>query len=127
MYGAERAIRRRAEANRIGYVLAVTTGQRLSLCPVAEWFEDQLEALPATETVWQRVSAGAGAKGPRVYDWALIPYRGAPVGFQCALLVRRSLVDPDDLTFYLTHAPAETTLADLVAGGGPVLDNRELL
>jgi SRSO17 transposase len=118
VYGAERAIRRWAEGARIGYVLAVTTGQRLSLCPVAEWFEDQLAALPAGAEVWQRLSAGDGAKGPRLYDWARMPYRGAAPGFQCALLVRRSLADPTDLAFSLTHAPAETTLADLVRVAG---------
>ncbi len=63
VYGAERAIQRWAEAHGIGYVLSVTTGQRLSLCPVADWFADQVAALPARTRVWRRLSAGEGAKG----------------------------------------------------------------
>ena len=118
VYGAERAIRRWAEAEGIGYVLAVTTGQRLSLCPVADWFADQVAALPARTRVWHRLSAGEGAKGPRLYDWARMPYRGAAPGFQCALLVRRSRADPRSLTFYLTHAPDSTTLDALARIAG---------
>jgi hypothetical protein len=68
--------------------------------------------------VWQRLSAGDGAKGPRVYDWACLPYNGAVPGFQCALLVRRSVAKPTKLTFYLTHAPAGTALAERVRVAG---------
>src|SRR3954452_8535317 len=67
---------------------------------------------------WQRLSAGDGAKGPRLYDWTYIPYSGAAPGFQCALLVRRSVADPTELTFYLTHAPKGTSLDKLVRVAG---------
>jgi SRSO17 transposase len=112
VYGADHTIRRWAERNGRGYVLAVTSGQRLGFRPVTTWIED----LP--EGAWTRLSAGEGAKGPRLYDWACVPYAGAAEGFQHALLVRRSIAEPDALTFYLTHAPAETTLADLVRIAG---------
>ena len=36
VYGADTALRRWAQAHGIGYVPAVTTGQRLALRPVAE-------------------------------------------------------------------------------------------
>ena len=113
VYGAGSAIRRWAERHRCGYVLAVTSGQRLAVQPVTAWVED----LP--ETAWHRLSAGDGAKGPRLYDWAHLPYAGAAQGFACALLVRRSVAKPEEVTFYLTHAPGGTTLAELVriAGG----------
>ena len=112
VYGADSAIRRWAERNRYGYVLTVTSGQYLGQHPVTRWIED----LPAT--AWRRLSAGNGAKGPRLYDWACVPYNGAAPGFQCALLVRRSIGKPGELTFYLTHAPEGTTLADLVRVAG---------
>lgn len=67
---------------------------------------------------WQRFSAGDGAKGPRLYDWALVPYSGAAEGFRHALLVRRSIAKPHELTFYLTHAPEATTPAALVRVAG---------
>lgn len=119
VYGGDRAIRRWAEDHRIGYVLTVTSGQRLAMRPVTVWLADQVEARPEdAPSVWQRLSAGDGAKGPRLYDWACLPYRGAAPGFQCALLVRRSLADPDEMTFYLTHAPTGTPLCDLVRIAG---------
>ena len=61
--------RRLIEAHGRGYVLAVTSAQRLGLKPVEDWLED----VPARG--WTRLSAGDGAKGPRLYDWAYLPYR----------------------------------------------------
>jgi len=112
VYGADSAIRRWAERHRRGYVLTVTSGQYLGHRPVTSW----IEGLPAK--AWHRLSAGEGAKGPRLYDWTCVPYRGAAAGFQCALLVRRSIAKPTKLTFYLTHAPNGTALADLVRVAG---------
>jgi SRSO17 transposase len=112
VYGTDHTIRRWAERHQRGYVLAVTSGQRLGLRPVTAW----IEKLP--KRAWQRLSAGDGAKGPRLYDWACVSYRGGAPGFQCALLVRRSIATPTELTFYLTHAPEGTTLAELVRVAG---------
>ena len=112
VYGADHAIRRWAERHQRGYVLSVTSGQRLGLRPVTSW----IKGLPKRD--WQRLSAGDGAKGPRSYDWACMPYNGGAPGFQCALLVRRSLAKPTELAFYLTHAPAGTTLDTLVRVAG---------
>jgi SRSO17 transposase len=112
VYGADSALRRWAERHRRGYVLAVTSGQRLGQRPVTAW----IEGLPAG--AWQQLSAGEGAKGPRLYDWAHLPYNGAAKGFACALLVRRSVTKPEEVTFYLTHAPDGTTLAELVRIAG---------
>jgi SRSO17 transposase len=112
VYGADRAIRRWAERHRRGYVLTVTSAQRLGLRPVSARIED----LPAE--AWQRLSAGDGAKGPRLYDWAWLEHRGAAAGFRCALLVRRSIAKPEEMTFYLTHAPEATTLDALVRVAG---------
>ena len=112
VYGADHAIHRWAEQHRRGYVLAVTSGQRLGMRPVTTW----IKGLP--KRAWKRLSAGDGAKGPRLYDWACLPYNGAAPGFQCALLVRRSVAKPTELTFYLTHAPEGTVLAELVRVAG---------
>ena len=112
VHGADSAIRRWAERHRRGYVLAVTSGQRLGLRPVTAW----IKKLP--KRAWQRLGAGDGAKGPRVHDWACLPYGGAAPGFQSALLVRRSVAKPTELAFFLTHAPEGTTLAELVRIAG---------
>src|SRR3712207_6232372 len=112
VYGADRRIRRRLEARGRGYVLAVTSGQRLGFVPVEDW----LAKVPPDG--WRRLSAGDGAKGPRLYDWAYLPYRGAAPGWRMGLLIRRSPAEPDKLAYYLTHAPEETTLARLVRVAG---------
>ena len=60
-----------------------------------------------------------GAKGPRLYDWAYLPYGGdAAPGWEKGLLIRRSISQPDELAFYLTHATDGTALADLVQVAG---------
>ena len=111
VYGADSAIRRALERRRIGYVLAVTSAQRLFPGTVSDWVEE----VPADG--WHRLSAGAGSKGPRLYDWAYLPFRGAPEGWRKGLLIRRRLGD-GELTFYLTCAPDGTALAELVRVAG---------
>jgi SRSO17 transposase len=113
VYGADYTLRRFIESQRRGYVLAVTGAQRLALKPVEDWLED----VPAR--AWRRLSAGDGAKGPRLYDWAYLPYR-APVapGWQTGLLIRRKIKKPEEFTFYLTLSPAATTLAELARVAG---------
>jgi SRSO17 transposase len=113
IYGSDYQLRRCIEQHGRGYVLAVTSAQHLGLKPVTDWLED----VPAG--AWRRLSAGDGAKGPRLYDWAWLPYHAdtAP-GWQKGLLIRRKISKPDEFTFYLTLAPAVTTLAELVRVAG---------
>ncbi len=121
VYGSDPGLRRAVEQHHWGYVLAVRSTEPLwqtgtngaHLTPVA------VVAAGLPETAWQRLSAGDGAKGPRVYDWAwgesaLL----APEGWVNGLLVRRSLSDPTDLAYYLVFAPVRTTLAELVRVAG---------
>jgi SRSO17 transposase len=111
--GADHQVRRTIERHGRGYVLTVTSSQRLGLKPVADWLED----VPAQG--WRRLSAGNGAKGPRLYDWAWLPCRSdAAPGWRKGLLVRRPLARPDDFTFYLTLSPEGTSLAELVRVAG---------
>src|ERR1700761_7186069 len=112
VYGDDHQIRRWAERHRRGYVLAVTSKQYLGQRPVTSW----IKRLP--RKAWQRLSAGDGAKGPRLYDWVYIPHSGGAPGFQCGLLVRRSIAKPTELTFYLTDGPKDTSLARLVQIAG---------
>jgi SRSO17 transposase len=113
VYGADHALRRRIEARRRGYVLGVTSGQRLGGRRVDDW------AAGVPPEGWPRLSAGEGAKGPRLYDWAYLPYRGgAPAGWTKGLLIRRKLDEPDELAFYLTLAPPDADLATLVRVAG---------
>src|SRR6476469_1566370 len=113
VYGADYALRRSIEKSGRGYVLAVTSRQRLGFKTVADWLED----VPSDG--WQRLSAGEGAKGPRLYDWAWLPYGSdAAGGWQKGLLIRRKLAHPEVFTFYLTLAPEAAGLSDLVRVAG---------
>jgi SRSO17 transposase len=114
VYGADDALRRSIERGGRGYVLAVTSRQRLGFKTVADWLED------VPRNGWQRLSAGEGAKGPRLYDWAYLPcgWLEAPDGWQKGLLIRRKLAQPEVFTFYLTLAPEGTGLSDLVRVAG---------
>jgi SRSO17 transposase len=113
VYGADYALRRWLQDRSLGYALAVTGAQRLGLSRV-----DELAGEVPTEG-WHRLSAGEGSKAPRLYDWAYAAYASdAAAGWEKGLLVRRKLDEPDELTFYLTHAPEGTALADLVRVAG---------
>jgi SRSO17 transposase len=91
----------------------VTRTQRLGFKTVADWLED----VPAY--AWQRLSAGEGAKGPRLDDWAWLPYGSdAASGWHKGLLIRRKLAHPEVFTFYLTLAPEAAGLSELVRVAG---------
>jgi SRSO17 transposase len=88
-----------------------------------------VQQLPAW--AWRRLSAGDGAKGPRVYDWARValprtssrsrsPARPGWPGRGFWLLARRRLSD-GELAFYACSAgsaAARTTLGELVRVAG---------
>src|ERR687886_445276 len=112
VYGADHRIRRRLEARQRGYVLAVTAKQRLGFVPVTRW----LAKVPPKG--WHRLSAGDGAKGPRLYDWAYLPHGGGAPGWQMGLLIRRSPAEPEEVAWQMTHAPEGATLAQLARVAG---------
>jgi SRSO17 transposase len=121
-YGQEWGFRRFLEESGVGYVLAVPKSQQVkSLAGI--WRIDQLIG-EAPDDAWQRLSAGAGAKGPRVYDWAAaqLPvidfFDGAEPTHHRWVLARRGLKRPDEIAYYLCYAPAGTTVAELVRIAG---------
>lgn len=112
VYGSDSSLRRAIEQAGKGYVLAITSAQHLGLARVDTWAEE------AAAEGWTRLSAGDGAKGPRFYDWAFLPFRGARDGWQKGLLIRAKLDQPDELTFYFTLAPEGTSMETLVRIAG---------
>jgi SRSO17 transposase len=78
---------------------------------------EQLAAgVPAEE--WVACSAGHGAKGRRLYDWARVELAGpATAGCTRWLLVRRRRRD-GELAFYVCWGPASTSLVGLVRVAG---------
>ncbi len=68
---------------------------------------------------WRRLSVGAGAHGPRDYDWARVPIRIAwRPGRGHWLLARRSISDPTEIAYYVCYGPRRSTLLDLAWTAG---------
>ena len=60
-----------------------------------------------------------GTKGPRLFDWALLPVVHQGVVDGCHwLLIRRCTDDPDEKAYYLVFAPPATTLQEMVSAIG---------
>src|SRR5215203_1916271 len=76
-------------------------------------------AAAVPEEAWQRLSAGAGAKGERFYDWARVRLmRLQQPPWEHWLLVRRHPSKPDQLAYYVVFGPADTSLATLARVAG---------
>jgi len=124
VYGQHSRLRMMLQDRGMPYVLAVPVNQRViaaiddnGAMKVAELRVDALAAmLPAQ--AWKKISAGAGAKGPRLYHWARAAIRPLEDTDSSWLLVRRSLSEPTDLAYYLCHGPERTPLRELVRVAG---------
>ena len=120
VYGQHSKLRMMLEARQMPYVLAVPVNQHVIAVvdgKVTELRADALAAqLPAQ--AWKKISAGSGAKGPRLYHWARAAIRPLENQDSYWLLVRRNLADPDDLAYYLCHGPERTPLRELVRVAG---------
>src|SRR4051794_25261674 len=119
VYGQHSGLRLALEERGLPYVLAVPVNQYTIAAADARIAQTRVDALSTAlpEAAWTRLSAGAGAKGPRIYDWARVPIRPSSEPDRYWLLVRRSLTD-GELAHYLCFCPAKTSLADLVAVAG---------
>jgi SRSO17 transposase len=116
-YGRDGKLRRRLEERYQPYVLAVASDQRLWQQDMRQHRVDEI-ANKLPKRAWKRLSAGQGAKGERLYDWALVRW-AEHEGWQHTLLVRRSLDTKPEYAFYFTFAPKKkSTLKTLVAIAG---------
>ncbi|MER5918451.1 IS701 family transposase [Streptomyces sp. NPDC001982] len=115
VYGRSSKLRGFFEEHDIGYVFAVGVNFAVPT-GVGPIRADVLAAKKVPKRAWNRLSCGQGAKGPRVYDWALI----ATAGPRHHLLVRRSIADPTDLSYFYAYTPEGQSMAlsDLVAIAG---------
>jgi SRSO17 transposase len=119
IYGQNAGLRLALEERGMPYVLAVPVNQYTIATADGRIGQYRVDALSAAlpEAAWTRLSAGAGAKGPRVYDWARTPIRPFSEPDRYWLLIRRSLTD-GELAHYLCFCPPQTPLDDLVAVAG---------
>jgi SRSO17 transposase len=120
VYGDSRRLGMMLEDRPQPYVLALSGKAYVWAGWTQQRVGDVLAALRQDpESKWHRLSAGDGAKGPRVFDWQRLPLN-PPLqdGFERWLLVRRSLAEAAELTAYTVFAPTGTTLADLARAAG---------
>jgi SRSO17 transposase len=123
-YGKDHKFRTWLEQRRIGYVVAVACNQTIPA--VAGTSRADLLVAQAPDDAWKRRSCGEGAKGPRMFDWAVASLPACedttPPGWRRWLLVRRSLTrnsrGEHELAYYLCCAPKETTDDDLIRVAG---------
>jgi SRSO17 transposase len=121
VYGQHYRLRALLEEREMPYVLAVPVNQHVIARIENKVVERRADALIATAPAqaWKTISAGDGAKGPRLYHRARVSIRPLEnTGKGYWLLARRSLTDPTDLAYYLCYGPATTPLRELVRAAG---------
>ena len=118
VYGSDKTLRVSLEERDKPYVLAIRGNEKLTMGDFHTYTAEQLAADLAPHE-WQRLPAGVGSKGPRLYDWARLRlFRLQSPPWDHWLLVRRSIFDPADMAFYVTFAPDTTELKELAAVAG---------
>lgn len=111
-----------------GYVLGVNATSQFN-----SWGAKPVVAGTAAEiasaldpSAWHRLSAGAGAKGERLFDWAYLELADLDAAeynqtlsalWTRGLLIRRTIAD-GELAFFATWCPAGTGMETLVAVEG---------
>jgi SRSO17 transposase len=120
VYGTHRPLRAGLEARLQAYALAGSSQEHVEVAG-AQKRVDQLAKEVAPEA-WQRLSAGEGSKGPRLYDWVQLPLSSpVPQGWQPWLVIRRSMptaTAPAELAYVFVFARQQTSLQQLVLVSG---------
>jgi SRSO17 transposase len=115
VYGSDPGLRAELERRRVGYVLAVARDYQVPTS--AGRIRADMLTLQLPARAWQPLSAGAGAKGHRLYDWALIDIPTPGAAGHRWLLVRRHR-RTGKRAYYRCYTPAPVPLTTLVAVAG---------
>ncbi|MFD1531084.1 IS701 family transposase [Pseudonocardia aurantiaca] len=136
-YGQNRKFRIWCERRRVGYVVAVPPSQTIPSQTIpagagssrAGSSRADSAAAAAPDQAWKRLSCAEGAKGPRLFDWAVASVsvgEHTPPGWGRWLLVRRQILSPDqldagkqpELAYYLCAGPPGTSDDELIHVAG---------
>jgi SRSO17 transposase len=123
VYGGNLDLRNWLEAQAYHYVLAVACTEPVGIVTTDGGRRrvevSDVAALLLHEHDWQRLAMSEGTKGPRLFDWACVPilHRWEDDGHHF-LLIRRSIADPQEQSYYFVFAPAGTTLQEMVQAIG---------
>jgi SRSO17 transposase len=122
IYGQDKRLRVWCEQHGLPYVLATRSNDTVA---TEDWRQRRVRALIAElpKSAWARRSAGAGAHGQRIYDWARIELlAGLDSSWSRWVLARRTIpIDPGEepaLAYYVCAGPTDTSLEQLVAVAG---------
>ena len=119
VYGSDRRLRLWLEQEQMSHVLAIKSTEPLWTDPGFAQVGAAALAAEVPPDQWVRLSAGDGAKGPRLYDWTGVPIRPLKEpGKGYWLLVRRSIAKPEELAYYVCFGPVETAIEELVRVAG---------
>ncbi len=117
VYGKDTHLRFFLEEKRQPYVLAVASNQYISIGFSQFSISKSLQKIE--DKNWYRLSAGTGSKGQRLYDWAAFqinhPFED---DYQRWGLLRRSISNPKEVSFYLVFGSSKATLKEMVKACG---------
>ncbi len=112
-----------------GYVLGVAANHVFNSWGKKQFVRGTASAIAQDlpKSVWRRLSAGEGTKGPRLHDWAYLELADLDAdenndtlirNWTRGLLIRRSIADDGDLAFFSTWCPKGTPMEKLVSVEG---------
>jgi len=112
VYGADSALRSACRDRGVGYVLAVACNHHVVTAGC------RIDALAAGMPAfgWQRLSAGSGSKGPRLYSWLLIDITSALPGHEWIMVRRHD--STGELAYYSCWSAHPVPLQTLVRVAG---------
>jgi SRSO17 transposase len=123
-HGSDHKLRAALEQRQQPFVLTVRSTEQFWAVRAKKtgWYTAAELTAARPASAWQCHSAGARTKGECLYDWARVPLARRPgptqPHWQHWLLIRRRRQDPDDVTYYVVFAPANTSLATLARVAG---------
>src|SRR6516162_7202610 len=117
VYGSDYHFRAAVEGHGLGYVVGVRADFAVWAGSRQVRVGTLLTEVPAG--AWRRLSCGEGAKGPRLYDWALLRTNSPePDEYARWLLIRRSVSDSTEVAYFACGGPPGTGLPELVRVAG---------
>jgi SRSO17 transposase len=114
VYGADPQLRAGIEERQVSYVLAVAKSHPVATAAGVLRADALVRKLPPR--AWQRLSAGAGAKGHRWYDWAWVAIDPGVPGYRWLLIRRHRRTR--ELAYYRCYSPRHVPLTVLVTAAG---------
>ncbi len=123
VYGGNLDLRTWCEQQHYSYVFAVACNEPVGIQTAdgqrRRVESSEVETLLLQPQDWQRLAMSEGTKGPRLFDWAVVPmlHQWEDDGRHW-LLIRRSLTDLQEKRYYFVFAPKGTSLPEMVKAIG---------